>query len=320
MTDAVEVSVIIPAFNAGPWIGEQLQALAAQVDAPTLEVLVCDNGSTDGTASAVGGFDAPFPLRVVDASEARGASHARNVGAVAAQGEVLAFCDADDLVGEHWARALTEAVRSAPDLIAAGALHHERFNSGEVLHAYGIGPDPEVARPGAQPLERPRGFAGYLPTVAGGNFAIRRQDYLRIRGMDSSYPGGSEETDFAWRAQDQGMRVVGVPAAVVDYRLKSGARALFRQQRIQQRGRMLLWVRFAGQMDGPSTKASVLAIVSQMRHLPAAAGSRARRLEMARVVGGHVGALEGMARYRLLSRVPARALMADNRDRGRARG
>ena len=80
--------------------------------------------------------------------------------------------------------------------------------------------------------------------------------------MDPSYPGGAEETDFAWRAQQAGIRVVSVPQAVVHYRLKSEPRSLFRQQRIQQRGRIYPWTRYRDSpMQGPSLKGSALEVI-----------------------------------------------------------
>lgn len=295
------VSVLIPAKDTAQWIPEQLAALDDQVDAPPFEVVIADNGSTDGTPQvALAGAHA-FAMRVVDASGPASASHARNVAAEAARGEILLFCDADDLVGPAWVRSLTDAVAGHPRRLAAGALHHERFNAPEVLDAYRIGPDPHVdesARP-TSVLTDPEGFAGYLPTVPGGNFAVHRAAYLALGGMDSTYPGGAEETDFAWRAQQQGLHVVRVPQAVAHYRLKAGPRALFRQQRIQQRGRMYLWTRHREtSMRGPSLKASALEVVRGLRSLPAARRDPAARLAWAAHVGAHVGALEGMIRYR----------------------
>lgn len=298
----VQVSVIIPAKNAARWVVEQLDALAQQVGAPPFEVVIGDNGSSDGTREAAVSTAVPFPVQVVDAAGPASASHARNVAASAARGEILLFCDADDLVDPRWVGALVAAVKDDPGLVAAGSLHHERFNPRHVLEAYGIGPD---AMPAAE--QRPTrtdapsaGFAGYLPTVAGGNFAVHRQAYLALGGMDPSYPGGSEETDFAWRAQEAGHRVLGVPQAVVHYRLKHDARSLFRQQRIQQRGRMYLWMRYRHRgMNGPSVKASVSEILQGLRAWPRHSRDEASRLKLAYQIGAHVGALEGMFRYRL---------------------
>ncbi|VEJ28812.1 Hyaluronan synthase [Rothia dentocariosa] len=100
--EPVAASVIIPVYNGANYITQQLDALAAQTGNPSFEVLICDNGSTDGTRAVVEGYNAPYPLRVIDASQRGGASHARNMGAVQAAGDILIFCDGDDLVEPDW--------------------------------------------------------------------------------------------------------------------------------------------------------------------------------------------------------------------------
>lgn len=304
MRGSVAVSVVIPARNAAAWLPEQLESLARQVGALPFEVIVCDNGSADDPAAVVEGFADRLAIRLIDASGAPSASWARNVGAKESRGAILLFCDADDIVNPGWVAALTRAVQADSNAIASGALHHERFNSQAILDAYDIGPDPVLHDEPAAVVESQPVFAGLLPTVPGGNFAISRAAYLDLGGMDSSYPGGSEETDFSWRAQMAGMRVVGVPDAVVHYRLKKEWRGLFQQQRVQQRGRMLLWARFGDNgMSGPSWRYSIqTAIVAGLRFVMAR--TEEARLRQARILGGNVGAIEGMLRYRLLRRIP----------------
>ena len=98
-----EVSVIIPAFNAEDTLALQLGALTDQAGDFTCEILVCDNGSTDGTADLVRDWERRFPIiRLIDASARRGPAAARNIGAAAARAPRLAFCDADDLIGSGW--------------------------------------------------------------------------------------------------------------------------------------------------------------------------------------------------------------------------
>jgi glycosyltransferase involved in cell wall biosynthesis len=281
----------------------QLAALLAQEGAPRFEVLLCDNNSTDGTVQRALAAACDLDLRIIDASGPTSASFARNRGAEAARGEVLLFCDADDLVDVRWAAELCVPFGGGADVLVAGALHHERFNDREVLAAYGISSDPHPSDVAAH-AEAPA-YAGYLPTVPGGNFGIRREHYLDLRGMDASYPGGAEETDFAWRAQHLGIPVVIRPGAIVHYRLKASARSLFRQQRIQNNARILLWTRHRRDgMTGPSLRFSIIEV---LRGLPTllTARDRAGRLRAARILGGHVGALQGMLVFRMLRRTPA---------------
>ena len=302
MAEHPEVSVIIPAHNAASVIGAQLDALRTQVDAPRFEVLVCDNNSTDGTAEAARASGQGLDLRVIDASGPASASFARNRGAEEARGEVLLFCDADDLVCERWVSELLAAVLSGRQILAAGALGHELFNDTIVLAAYRIPPDPAVPAPGTPPPPA-SAFAGYLPTVAGGSFGMRRSQYLAIGGMDPAFPGGSEETDFAWRAQEAGAVVVSAPSAIAHYRLRDDPRGIYRQQRIQQRARIFLWTRYRGTtMTGPSWKYSLTHLARDLIASARPRRSRAERLRTAHDLGGSVGAIEGMLKYRLLRR------------------
>jgi glycosyltransferase involved in cell wall biosynthesis len=87
------VSVIIPAYNAAEFIGEALDSVGAQTFRD-FEVLVIDDGSTDGTADIAEAYG--DPVRVMRTSN-HGAARARNTGVAAATGELVAFLDADDI-------------------------------------------------------------------------------------------------------------------------------------------------------------------------------------------------------------------------------
>ncbi len=87
------VSVIIPTFNGGAFIRETIASVLAQTS-PPLEVIVCDDGSTDDTPRLLRGLDAR--VRVLEQTN-RGVSAARNLGAHHATGRYLAFLDHDDL-------------------------------------------------------------------------------------------------------------------------------------------------------------------------------------------------------------------------------
>jgi glycosyltransferase involved in cell wall biosynthesis len=87
------VSVIIPAFNAGPFMTETLDSVFSQTLAPA-EVIVVDDGSSDDTRETVRAYHRPVQL--LD-SPNLGAAAARNLGASHATGDWLAFLDADDV-------------------------------------------------------------------------------------------------------------------------------------------------------------------------------------------------------------------------------
>jgi glycosyltransferase involved in cell wall biosynthesis len=91
------VSIIVPAFNAGPWIAEALESALNQTHRP-IEVIVAENRSTDDTLAIVSRFGRS--VRIVDAP-IRGCGAARNAGLTAARGEIIQWLDADDVL-ERW--------------------------------------------------------------------------------------------------------------------------------------------------------------------------------------------------------------------------
>jgi glycosyltransferase involved in cell wall biosynthesis len=89
-----EVSVIIPTYNRAAWVKEAAASVLAQTFWD-FELIVVDDGSTDGTLEALASFGGR--LEVLRLEERQGVSAARNRGAAAARGEWLAFLDSDDL-------------------------------------------------------------------------------------------------------------------------------------------------------------------------------------------------------------------------------
>ena len=87
------VTAIIPSYNREKVLGQAVDSVLGQNYSP-LELLVVDNGSTDGTARLLGGYGKS--LSVIKVPE-RGVSRARNAGIRAASGEYICFLDSDDL-------------------------------------------------------------------------------------------------------------------------------------------------------------------------------------------------------------------------------
>jgi len=92
------VSVVVPVRQGARTLGEQLEALSRQTYSGEWELIICDNGSTDGTRGRALAWQGALPLRIVDASAKKGVAHARNVGIEATRGAYVLICDADDVV------------------------------------------------------------------------------------------------------------------------------------------------------------------------------------------------------------------------------
>jgi glycosyltransferase involved in cell wall biosynthesis len=110
----MRVSVIIPTYNRAAWVMEAAASVLAQTYRD-FELLVVDDGSTDGTLVALATFGGEIKVRRRE--ERRGVSAARNLGARAAAGEWLAFLDSDDLwLPDKLARQV-EYLKANPDLV-----------------------------------------------------------------------------------------------------------------------------------------------------------------------------------------------------------
>ncbi len=107
---AGSVSVVIPAKNVAAYVGETIASALAQRE--ITEVIVVDDGSTDGTAAIVLGIRDPR-LRLMT-NDSAGVSAARNFGARHASGDWLLFLDADDRLRPGAVAALLAAARGAP--------------------------------------------------------------------------------------------------------------------------------------------------------------------------------------------------------------
>lgn len=96
MTSSVSISVVIPCYNVERHIGPCLRSVLAQ-DAPPLEVICVNDGSSDGTAAVIQALQAEYPGRItLLEGPHRGAGAARNTGMAAARGTYIQFLDADD--------------------------------------------------------------------------------------------------------------------------------------------------------------------------------------------------------------------------------
>lgn len=188
--------MIIPALNAEATLGATLAALAAQQGDVTFEVIVVDDGSRDGTAAVAAA--ASLPVRVL-AGAGEGPAMARNLGAAAARGRVLAFTDADCVPAADWLAAALQVVRGA-DLV-----------QGKVL------PPPGVA---VGPFDRHLAVHAEYGLYETANLVVDRALFDRLDGFESILrPRDGKELGedvwLGWRARRAGARTAFASEAVV---------------------------------------------------------------------------------------------------------
>ena len=180
------ISVVIPVRNGMPWLEEQLRALDAQECDQPWEVILADNGSTDGSQDFARAWSAHHSnFRLVDASQRKGAPSARNIAVEEAQGDLLAFCDADDVVLPGWLAGCAAALEHAD--VAAGYFDFWSLNGG----------------PSKDPVPAAIRQLGFLPAGLGANLAVRRDVFEKVCGFNEEPCRGRTSIcagDFSSRA------------------------------------------------------------------------------------------------------------------------
>ncbi len=201
------ISVIIPAYNAAPFIREAIDSVLSQSVQP-LEILVIDDGSSDETARIAAEYEPPvFLLK----QKNRGVSAARNLGIVEAAGEFIAFLDADDVFIDSGKleKQLACLAEKSCDLVLTGwRITDERLNRISDRYVW---------------LEVPHlNLFNWVraPAILPSTMLVRRENLLEINGFDENITN-SEDVDLIFRLTQAGCLAAWLPEITVAYRQHS---------------------------------------------------------------------------------------------------
>jgi len=271
-----EVSIVVPTFNRRDLLQRQIGAIRRQSSSVRWELVVVDNGSTDGTAAWVQALvDQDSRIRYVSATDESGAAYARNVGAHAARAPLLAFADDDDVVGEGWLEALMIALEDH-DLVAC-RMDYDLLNR------------PEIARFWPRTQETALGRDDDGRPVCNAAIGIRRSTWLALGGQRSGILVG-EDVDLSQRAaREMSTSATFAPAAVYHRQLPATVAECLRDGIRSGRSR----VRTAAPRRGPTAAmsdrhSSLGSLAWLVGRLPYVFGSR--RYMWARRCGQVIGA------------------------------
>lgn len=239
-------SIVIPAHNERQYLPGLLESLAPVWSDPAVEIVVFDNGSTDGTAELLKGY----PCRLVSTPATVNPSAARNRGVAETRGAVLAFLDADVVVTPQWLDEFRKHRQPLLDrpLTVMGDMYHMSRHPGWIERHWF-----EPLR--TQPAEY----------FNGGNILTTRLLFDRIGGFDEGLDTG-EDVDFCLRASQAGATLVTNAGLVVQHEgFPRTGRAFMRRERWHGRGD---WVDRRRFLDSRIAQATV---VFFMAHLGAMA-------------------------------------------------
>ncbi|NLY56786.1 MAG: glycosyltransferase [Firmicutes bacterium] len=189
-------SIVIPTFNRRPILEKCLRSLLVQ-DCPAnhFEVVIIDDGSTDGTDRMVAELALPEHFRYLPQPN-QGRSRARNNGIKAARGEIIIFLDSDMVVTPSFVSAHIAAHQADPKLVVHGP----------VIHTTNFA-DPTSAKKKLSDLSN-----AFFATA---NTSVRKEHLVAVGMFDESFTKyGWEDLELGMRLRQRGLKVAKAPQAV----------------------------------------------------------------------------------------------------------
>jgi O-antigen biosynthesis protein len=210
------VSVVVCAYNAERTMRPCLASLE-KLNYPNYEVIVVNDGSKDRTLAISEGF----PYCRIISQENKGLSVARNVGAEAATGEIVAYTDSDCVADPDWLIYLIGTMEEK-GVAACGGPNFAPTEDSLVPEAVAVSPgapchvllDDEIAE-----------------HIAGCNMAFRRDVLLGIGGFDPIFHAAGDDVDICWRLQDAGYQIGYSAAGFVWHFRRNTVKAYIGQQK-----------------------------------------------------------------------------------------
>lgn len=283
------VSVIIPHWNGRHHLDDCLNALRRQTWTDH-EVLLVDNGSTDGSQDYVRQH---FPeVRLVEMGRNLGFTGAGNAGYAASRGEFVCLLNNDTEADPGWLAAIVDVFERNPrvGIVASKMLLFDQrdhfHNAGDYYRADGIPGNRGVWQvdEGQYDHEEP------VFSACGGAAAYRRRMIEEIGFLDDAFFFSCEDVDLAWRAHLTGWDVRYTPAAVVYHKLKaSGGSGIVGSYHDGRNFLYVIWKNYPGallrQHAGDILRAQMRISAEALRAWRGAAARARLRGQMAGLVG-----------------------------------
>jgi GT2 family glycosyltransferase len=210
MTDNPRVSIVVATYNRCAGLANLLHALAQQTfRADQIEVIVVDDGSTDGTPALLRTIRVPYALRAISQANG-GPAVARNNGVQQARAGLILFLDDDVVPGPGLIEAHVAAHGTAADRVVTGPMlappkewpqpAWDRWDAAQLMKQY------EAMLAGIFPATQRQFFTA--------NASLQRWMFLAAGGFDPVFRR-AEDMELAWRMSAHGARFLFAPHATV---------------------------------------------------------------------------------------------------------
>lgn len=186
------VSFVIPVRNDAERLQRCLRTIRANRYAPGIEIIVADNGSTDGSVEVA--LDAGARVLMLPGLPV---SELRNRAAEAATGRVLAFVDADHEIVDDWVASAVESLSTTPGVAAVGTLCRAPEQGNWVQRTYDL-------------LRRRPSTIADVEWLGSGNMALWRDAFESVGGFDTTLQT-CEDVDLCRRLRRSGFRILQDP-------------------------------------------------------------------------------------------------------------
>lgn len=227
----MEISVIIPTYNRRETFRKCLLSLLEQ-DYPKerYEIIVVDDGSSDGTVEVVDTLaKAHKNFRYIQ-QDRKGPACARNSGIREARGEIIGFTDDDCVLDKHWIRLMVESHKRNPHIITVGGLTGVPYKRSNIMVSQSL------SNSAIQTNINGREEVIFFPTC---NVAFKRHIFAEYRFNEEFPLPGGEDLEFFWRLFKSGHRFIWDKEIRVTHYRADTLSSFIKQAYIYGRGNLL---------------------------------------------------------------------------------
>lgn len=201
------ISVIIPSYNREDYLRKTLDSLNKQTF-KNYELIIVDDCSTDNSINVA----KKYTDKIIKNKKNLGVATSRNLGIKAAYAQLIAFIDSDCIADKFWLEKLyNEIINNDAPVITGKVIIPKSTFIGDCISALGF---PGGGHVGFEKMWRVS-REGYTEKLATGNSIIKKEIFKKYGPFDTSFPYGSEDSEFSFRLTANGIKIKYLDSAII---------------------------------------------------------------------------------------------------------